>query len=104
MAAYIEREVAVKIAERYGLTNGSVLGWHTGIADCIASEIEATPTADVAPVIHARWIGSKYDPETGDYMEKCSHCGVFSREYWKPHCSECGALMDLDEQGEKQDV
>lgn len=52
------------------------------------------PAADVAPVVHGRWVGSKYDPETGDYMEKCSHCGVFSREYWKPHCSECGALMD----------
>ena len=52
------------------------------------------PAADVAPVVHGRWIGSKYDPETGDYMEKCSHCGVFSREYWKPHCSECGAKMD----------
>lgn len=57
-------------------------------------EIEDAPAADVAPVVHGRWVGSKYDPETGDYMEKCSHCGVFSREYWKPYCSECGALMD----------
>ena len=104
MAEYIKREAAVKVADKYGLANGSALGRHTGLADCIASEIANIPAADVAPVIHARWIGSKYDPETGDYMEKCSHCGVFSREYWKPHCSECGALMDLDEQGEKQDV
>ena len=56
--------------------------------------VDDIPAVDVAPVVHARWIGSKYDPETGDYMEKCSHCGVFSREYWKPHCSECGAKMD----------
>ena len=104
MAEYIKREAAVKVADKYGLANGSALGRHTGLADCIASEIANIPAADVAPGIHARWIGSKYDPETGDYMEKCSHCGVFSREYWKPHCSECGALMDLDEQGEKQDV
>lgn len=33
---YIKRDDAVKIAERYGLTNGSVLGRHTGLADCIA--------------------------------------------------------------------
>lgn len=60
----------------------------------IRHALAAAPAADVAPVIHAQWIGSKYDPETGDYMEKCSHCGVFSREYWKPHCSECGAKME----------
>lgn len=35
---YIRRKDAVKIAEKYGLTNGSVLGRHTGLADCIAYE------------------------------------------------------------------
>ena len=52
MAEYIEREAAVKVAEKYGLANGSALGRHTGLADCIASEIADIPTADVAPV---RW-------------------------------------------------
>lgn len=54
MAEYIEREAAVKIAERYGLTRGSVLGRHTGIADCIASEIDQLPAADVAPVVRCK--------------------------------------------------
>lgn len=97
MDEYIKRETAVRAV--------MAAKWVDGSDGAMAMEIVATaPAADVAPVIHARWIGSKYDPETGDYMEKCSRCGVFSREYWKPHCSECGALMDLDEQGEKQDV
>lgn len=48
---YIRREDAIKIAERYGLANGSVLGRHTGLADCIASEILSLPAADVAPVV-----------------------------------------------------
>lgn len=39
MHEYIEREAAVKVAEKYGLVNGSALGRHTGLADCIASEI-----------------------------------------------------------------
>ena len=52
MAEYIEREAAVKVAEKYGLANGSALGRHTGLADCIASEIADIPAADVAPV---RW-------------------------------------------------
>nr|DAT33764.1 MAG TPA: hypothetical protein [Caudoviricetes sp.] len=51
---YISREAAVKIAEKYGLANGSVLGRHTGLADCIASEISALPAADVAPVVRCK--------------------------------------------------
>lgn len=50
MADYIRRDDAVKITEKYGLANGSVLGRHTGLADCIASEISGLPAADVAPV------------------------------------------------------
>ena len=41
MPEYIEREEGVKVAEKYGLANGSALGRHTGLADCIASEIAA---------------------------------------------------------------
>lgn len=47
MADYISREAAVKIAQKYGLVNGSALGRHTGLADCIAIEIEGLPAADV---------------------------------------------------------
>ena len=97
MAEYFEREATIKrIEEAYCVGCNSYNGVRCracGIGDAI-DMIEDAPAADVAPVVHGRWIGSKYDPETGDYMEKCSHCGVFSREYWKPHCSECGALMD----------
>lgn len=50
MAKYIAQESAVKLAEKYGLANGSVLGRHTGLADCIASEIASLPAADVAPI------------------------------------------------------
>nr|DAG43997.1 MAG TPA: hypothetical protein [Caudoviricetes sp.] len=50
MDEYIKREAAVKIGEKYGLANGSVLGRHTGLADCIASEIATIPAADVAPI------------------------------------------------------
>ena len=54
MSEYIEREAAVKIAEKYGLANGSVLGRHAGLADCIASEIATLPVADVVPVVYCR--------------------------------------------------
>ena len=90
MAEYIEREAAVKVAEKYGLANGSALGMHTGLADCIASEIADIPTADVAPVVHGRWI------EDHDYL-KCPECGIMvKRDFtffdigdWN-FCPNCG--------------
>ena len=54
MTDYIRRTDAVKIAEKYGLANGSVLGRHTGLADCIAREISGLPAADVAEVVRCR--------------------------------------------------
>lgn len=93
MAEYIEREAAVKIVEKYSLANGSVLGRHSGLADCIASEIAALPAADIAPVVHGRWIsfldGDHIMPER---YYRCSRCGrVESRR--QPYC-HCGAKMD----------
>lgn len=46
MAEYIKRKSALKVVEKYGLTNGFVLGRHTGLAVCIASEIVDIPAAD----------------------------------------------------------
>ncbi len=92
MAEYIDREVAfdaiTDLAGKAPTRSAYEAVWKS------ARVLKKTPTADVAPVVHGRWIGGKYDPGTGDYMEQCSHCGVFSREYWKPYCSECGAKMD----------
>ena len=51
---YISRAEAVKIAEKYGLANGSALGRHTGLADCIASEISGLTAADVAEVVRCK--------------------------------------------------
>lgn len=94
MAKYIEKEVAVNIAEKYGLTDGSVLGRHSGIADCIASEIAALPIADVAPVVYGKWevihIKNHWD------KARCSACKrVFeSYEWGSNYCPVCGAKME----------
>lgn len=100
MAEYIEREAAQKVAERYGCTSGATLGRHSGLADCIASEIEALPAADVAPVRHGNWDSSgKYMFVNGDLAVRCSECGCSLRQeeyekfYWN-YCPVCGARMD----------
>lgn len=93
MAKYIEKEVAVKIAEKYGLTNGSVLGRHSGIADCIASEIATLPIVDVSPVVHGRW-----EQTEAPFMNECEDCSVCGyRTVWGHrfnYCPNCGAKMD----------
>ena len=90
MAEYIEREAAVKVAEKYGLANGSALGRHTGLADCIASEIADIPAADVAPVVHGRWVCVDTDTEQFFLCNRCK-----KKEYWESnYCPNCGCRMD----------
>lgn len=91
MAEYIKREAAVKVAEKYGLANGSALGRHTGLADCIASEIAIIPAADVVPVVHGRWV------DAGRGIKACSNCNHGIKEHMacaNHYCPNCGAKMD----------
>ena len=94
MPEFIELEAAVKAFNNFDAGRADSPPFTLLTPEEFAEYLYELPAADVAPVIHAQWIGSKYDPETGDYMEKGSHCGVFSRKYWKPYCSECGAKME----------
>lgn len=102
MAEYIEREVALKICEteyqdRLRMLDycGDTVAWNIG------GEIKALPAADVAPVVHGRWI------EDHDYL-KCPECGVmvkwdftfFDIGNWN-YCPNCGAKMENDEDGGK---
>lgn len=69
MAEYIEKQAAVKIVEKYSLANGS----HSGLADCIASEIAALPAADVAPVV-------RYKDCAHLFYTMCMACGILPRK------------------------
>ena len=52
--------------------------------------IDDAPAADVAPVVHGRWI---HYPDCG--VTKCSHCGWSIEECWESkRCPECGTKMD----------
>ena len=125
MPEYIEREAAKKVAERYGCTNGSALGRHSGLADCIAEEIDSIPAADVAPVRHGRWILQANNERTNyrwNVTAECSECCDEEKEIWEGffpnvpdwlardvalesaksvklsnYCPNCGAMMDLED-------
>ena len=56
------------------------------------------PSADVAPVVHAKWDGEK---DHGDFREvKCTACGGILLVKWSTrlseynYCPNCGARMD----------
>ena len=56
----------------------------------------ATPTADVAPVVHAHWI------RTNSGKWRCSRCrGRHDRP--KRYCGECGARMNEKKGGDDND-
>ena len=61
-------------------------------------DIENFPNADVAPVVHGRWIGK---PICGNDNCRCSECGSWHHihanlrgEVMQKYCPNCGAKMD----------
>lgn len=60
----------------------------------VLREVSDAPAADVAPVRHGRWDTGRFNLETGNYEEQCTHCRNFSKEYDKPYCPNCGAKMN----------
>lgn len=56
------------------------------------------PAADVAPVVHGRWI-EKSSPARKRYFE-CSHCGAQENKHTAIkgyYCWRCGAKMDEED-------
>lgn len=89
MAEYIGRDAAIKAAKH---------AWAKGLEP--SQYIEILPVADVAPVVHGRWIRPHW--KNNNYCCDCSECGgeAMHRDYqWNkngvyPICPNCGAKMD----------
>lgn len=80
------------------------LGGESGIcADAyndLAEDFYSIPTADVAPVVHARWIHSRYEDCSEQFeLVKCSQCNheAYAMAFYVRggnYCPNCGAIMD----------
>ena len=113
MAEYIERE-ALEVALNYRLNslmaeNGEYDHYTSGFDEAV-TRVEAFPAADVAPVVHGRWIFGKDLPYSwGKYQKNkyhlyCSECSEqsFNRsedndpdfDVETPYCPACGCCMD----------
>lgn len=101
MAEYIKREAIMKFPIRKDHCDKKHANEHFifGI-ESVLEYVENLPAADVAPVVHGRWIRPHW--KNSNYCCDCSECGgeAMHRDYqWHkngiyPICPNCGAKMD----------
>lgn len=92
MAEYIEREAIEKFIED-GLNTSDMAKRFGHDAIEIMAEVHYMPAADVAPVVHGKWIARSDKgiiSMTHPYM--CSRCWRVEMDK-EPYCN-CGAKMD----------
>lgn len=93
MAEYIDRECLYKFLceQTESITGAYSRGRNDGlnIAKSAVHNLQIIPAADVAPVVHGRWIEE-------DGYQVCSNCGEEHcwDEYRASFCDCCGAKMD----------
>lgn len=76
MAEYIDREAAIESLP---------VAWDSAI-----NALRNAPSADVAPVVHGRWMYVDTDTEQFFLCNRCK-----KKEYWESnYCPNCGAKMD----------
>ena len=90
MAEYIEREALDK-ALTVAAANDKDKNRRTWAkAICVLHDLQA---ADVAPVVHGRWLCVDTDTEQFFLCNRCK-----KKEFWESnYCPNCGARMDGDD-------
>lgn len=64
--------------------------YRRGYDDCVEAILKA-PAADVAPVVHGRWM--PFHSETAGKIQYCSACEI-GFDAKTDYCPHCGAKMD----------
>ena len=87
MDEYIRREDVIEWFMPYAHAEESI------DADVVIADIKGMKAADVAPVVHGRWV-----PTKAPFMNECKDCSVCGyRTVWGHrynYCPNCGAKMD----------
>ena len=90
MTDYIRRKTALEDFERCNAENPN---WTPQRVKTLLLRQHA---ADVAEVVHGRWIWNEEGEIDWEQFYRCSNCG--DKEYWESNfCPNCGAKMDLEE-------
>lgn len=97
MPEYIERNAAMltpvlpKEYRQYqteNLDDAYEQGWLDALGN-----LKNAPTADVAPVVHGRWV--PFHSQAAGDIQYCSACEIGFAARMK-YCPNCGAIMDLE--------
>lgn len=95
MPEYVEREALLAAYDKA----------HKGPPGRARKLIAEAPAADVAPVVHGRWI-RYHEADLGwdEYGYRCSECKmeIEDKDFWdmfKKRCPNCGVRMDGDYDG-----
>lgn len=97
MDEYIDKNAAVGILEAMS---------RSADCECIkkrlekaAKRVSAIPAADVAPVVHGRWVERQAPHAMGGVSAKCSACGKSVQYLGNPlnYCPNCGAKIDEED-------
>ena len=103
MAEYIDRTaLGIGYADPKAFINPAhAEGWNTAI-----QIINEAPSADVAPVRHAKWVLIDECVNEGVYCSNC-HKKIYRAEYANQKvksnfCPNCGAKMDEEDNDEKR--
>lgn len=98
-AEYIEREAAIKMLRGSAISKYP-LPFSLGIL-AAADELQKMPAADVATVVHGRWVPIEYDGYADGNpvwdLWECSECREEhsgDEDTLTPYCPNCGAKMD----------
>jgi hypothetical protein len=98
MTEYIEREALMSKLEKrrdYLFKENGDYDHYTNGFDEAVCRVEDAPAADVAPVVHGRWVKKGQDVY-------CSECDSESKYTWfggsafSNYCPNCGAKMDAE--------
>lgn len=99
MARYIDAEKVIEkistITIKGGCTDAYEVGINKGL-DIATEIINHTPTADVEPVRHGKWIKTT-DPNTAYTCSRCDNWFLCDTDIDFNYCPNCGAKMDEED-------
>ena len=94
MAEYIDKEAALSLVKPDTPEDEKAAVTIVTAKKLVRSIIQRAPAADVAPVVHGRWLcGDYYD--IGDVCSECDWDSQMTHPSYR-YCPNCGAKMDLD--------
>lgn len=94
MAEYIGKDQVIEWFRPYGHVDEGIPYYG------LVTDIREMKTADVAPVVHGRWMHSRYDNFSEQFDRvKCSQCNheAYAMAFYVVdgnYCPHCGAKMD----------